>query len=207
LEEDETARLAIRKRLDNLHEVYNTTMDTRLYEAWQAYWGDSLEIDRKTKLEDYELLVRGKLGPIDPDDPVLIDPGKEFREHDMDSRPTLKRPKDMPTLELPLVDGFVQLEAATVDEVENLRFGTRASMGAHIIKEILNGKEMVKDIVKEIVACTPTLCHVHAYTDGSGMEIDMDDTLAERFGAGVYACRTTSENSQISSSYTWKDGR
>ena len=33
--------------------------------------------------------------------------------------------------------------------------------------------------------CAGVVGHVHAYTDGSGMEIDVDDTLEERIAAGV----------------------
>jgi hypothetical protein len=83
-----------------------TTLDTWPYESWQDEWDDSTKEDRSAKLADYELLASGKLGYIDPDDPALVDPRKGFWEYDMEVRHKMKRPKNMPALELPLPSTF-----------------------------------------------------------------------------------------------------
>jgi hypothetical protein len=150
--------------------------------------------ERLTKLADYKLLASGKLGPIDPDDPAMIDPRKGFWEHDMDIRLKMKRPNSMPPLELPHAVGFAQLEGPTVERAELVRFGERDRMGTH-------------SDVAYMTACTPPPGHIHVHTDGFGMEIDVDGTTKNMFGAGVNACSTSRENSQLSCSYVHLEKR
>ena len=67
-----------------------------------------------------------------------------------------------------------------------------------------------------MLACRPPQGHVHVYTDGSGMDMEVEEAKVKRFGAGVYSqgfTRDEDGDPGIDPSYhrrgifTWENGK
>jgi ribonuclease HI len=184
----------------------SAALDTRPYDNWQWHWDKVKHPGRDVLADDYAFnaILDGVEGIMGTE----VDPRKDFRDQDWDERAPTRNSKKFPLLALPELSDYpreFRAGSEVQEEASSFRFGSRVVFA-----------EEPDYNIKKMLACCPPQGHVHVYTDGSGMDMEVEGTKVKRFGAGVYShgfARNAGEDADTSPSYhmrgifTWENGK